>query len=204
MKTLLQFILVLALCYTSSAQEKNIETESVAIENLINFMVEQYSSKTDTIPKRNITFLIETYADNFNTEDKVMLQQAFKIMSKRLTEEDFVSIVTYSKYNGIVLKQTEATNTKKLVYAVENFRSSINYIEDNGIELAYRLAKENFTEETENSVVMIRVPHTVDEVTVQKTKTNMTKANNTSNKKNNAVVLTAIALLPEIIKIIKD
>jgi hypothetical protein len=204
MKTLFQFILVLALCNASSAQEKNIETESVAIENLINFMVDQYSSKTDTIPKRNITFLIETYADNFNTEDKVMLQQAFKIMSKRLTEEDFVSIVTYSKYNGIVLQQSAATNTKKLVYAVENFRSSINYIEDNGIEVAYRLARENFTEETENSVVMIRVPQTIKEDAVQKTKTNMAKANNTNNKKSNAVVLTAIALLPEIIKIIKD
>ena len=205
MKTLFHFIIVLTIFSTSFAQQHNIETKSVAIENLISFMVDEYSISSDSIPKRNITFLIETYADRFNAEDGVMIKQAFKIMSNRLTEEDHVSIVTYSKLGGVVLNHCNAKNTKKLLYGVENYSSSINYIEDDGIEAAYRIAKENFTEETENSVVMVRIPNTPKTKYLQNNATKLTTDNSTNkSKNNNAVVLTAIALLPEIIKIIKD
>jgi len=148
-KTLFTFAVVLLMSLTSNAQVKNIETESVAIDDLINFMVEQYSISADSIPTRNITFLIETYADEFNIEDRVVLKQAFKLVSKRLKDKDSISIGSYSNYSGIVLNKTKATDAKKLLYAVENPKSSIKYIEDNGIELAYKIAKENFTEDVD-------------------------------------------------------
>jgi hypothetical protein len=92
----------------SDAQEKNIETESVALDNLITFIVDHYNSKSDSTETKNITFLIETYSDNFNSEDKVILKQAFKLLSKRLSEVDIISIVTHSHFNGIALNQARA------------------------------------------------------------------------------------------------
>lgn len=59
MKTLFQFIIVLTIFSTSFAQQQNIETKSVVIENLISFMVDEYSISSDSIPKHNITFLID-------------------------------------------------------------------------------------------------------------------------------------------------
>ena len=200
MKMLFTLALVLMVSVTSIAQEKNIETESVALDNLINFMVDNYATDADSIPTRNITFLIETYADNFSIEDRVMLKQAFKLLSKRLKEDDSISIVTYSKFSGIALNQTEGTNTKKLLYAIENPRSSITYIEDDGIELAYKIAKKNFTEDTESSVVMVRIPNAKQDVATEE----FVKSNRANKTQSNAVVLTAIALLPEIIKVIKN
>jgi len=200
MNILFTTTLALMLSIASHSQEKNIETESVTLDNLITFIVEHYSIQTDSTKTKNITFLIETYADSFNTEDSVILKQAFKLLSKRVTEDDLISIVAYSHFNGIALNQTEATGIKKLLYVFEHPKSSVKTFEDDGIELAYEFAKENFIEDSDNSVVMIRIPNRTTEVA--KTESKETKI--TTNRKSNALVLTAIALLPEIISVIKD
>lgn len=200
MKTAATFVLVLMLSVTSHSQEKNIETESVSLDNLITFIVENYSIQTDSTKTKNIIFLIETYAERFNTEDSVILKQAFKLLTKRVTKDDILSIVTYSNFSGIALNQVEATDIKKLLYVIEHLKSSVKTFEDDGIELAYKFAKENFVEDSENSVVMIRIPNRSSELV----KTEAVDTKKTTNKKSNAVVLTAIAILPEIIAIIKN
>ncbi len=195
------FILILVISsLVSNAQERNVETESVTLDDLITFVVEHYSIKTDSTKTKNITFLIETYADDFNTEDKVILKQAFKLLSNRVTEKDLISIIVYSDLNGIALSQVKATDIKSLLYVIEHPKSSIKTLEDNGIEIAYKFAEENFVEGAENSVVMVRIPDRKSEVA----KTEATNTNTTTKKKSNAVVLTAIALLPELISVIKD
>ena len=195
-KILFAFVLMLSL--TGNAQEKNIETESVTLDNFITFIVEHYSINADSTETKNITFLIETYGDSFNTEDSVILKQAFKLLSKRVTEDDLISIVAYSNFNGVALKQAKATDVKKLLYVIEHPKSSIKTFEEDGIELAYEFTKENFVEESKNSVVMIRIPNRKAEVASTKTDSITTK------KKSNAIVLTAITLLPEIIAVIKN
>jgi hypothetical protein len=199
-KTLSTFAFALMFAIACHAQEKNIETESVILNNLITFIVEHYSIAKDSSETKNITFLIETYADNFNTEDSVILKQAFKLLSKRVTEDDLISIVTYSSFNGVALSLAEATDIKKLLYVIEHPKTSVKTLEEDGIETAYQLAKENFIEEAKNSVVMIRIPNRTSSVTETESKQTV----KSSKPKNNALVITAMALLPEIIAVIKD
>lgn len=85
------------------------------------------------------------------------------------------------------------------MYTINNFKSSIKEFHQDGIELAYKYAKENFDEEAINSVVMVRNPNILSE------------SENTSllpvkpqKKKNNAVLITAISLLPELLATIKN
>ncbi|MEO1031386.1 MAG: hypothetical protein AAFX55_08270 [Bacteroidota bacterium] len=198
-KTLITTVIAMVLSLASISQEKNIETESLTLDNLITFIVEHFSIEKDSTKTKNITFLIETYDDNFNTEDSVMLKQAFKLLSKRVSEDDLVSIVTYSKFNGIALDQAQASDLKKLLYVIEHPKSSVKTFEEDGIELAYQLAKENFVEESENTVIMIRIPNSQGEV-VQ----NKSNRDEKAKTKNNALVITAMALLPELIAVIKD
>lgn len=200
MKTLSTLVFALMLSMFSQSQEKNIETESVTLDNLITFIVEHYNVKTDSTKTKNIVFLIETYADNFNTEDSVILKQAFKLLAKRVTDQDLISIVTYANFNGVALSQVEATDIKKLLYTIEHPKSSVKILGEDGIEMAYDFAKEHFVESSENAVVMIRIPNRVSEIST----TNVTETKAKSKVKSNAVVLTAIALLPEIIAVIKD
>lgn len=200
MKSLFTFTLVLVISIACYSQERNIETESVKLYNLITFIIENYSIELDSTETRNITFLIETYADTFNIEDNVILKQAFKLLSKRLNEADVISIVMYSNFNGIALSQANANDLKKLLYVIEHPKTSVKTFEEDGVELAYNFTKENFIEDAENSVVMIRLPNRTQEVSEAKAQDSDKKVK----KNSNVLVLTAIALLPEIISVIKD
>jgi len=135
MKTTATFVFALILSIASYSQEKNIGTESVNLDNLITFIVENYSIQTDSTKTKNITFLIETYAEKFNIEDSVILKQAFKLLSKRVTKNDTISIVMHSNFNGIALKQVKATEIKKLLYVIEHPKTSVKTFVDDGIEL---------------------------------------------------------------------
>ena len=207
MKTRITILITALFFAVTEAQEKHIETKSVSIENFINFIIEEYPTVTDSIPVRNITFLIQSHGDNFSIEDKVVLKQAFKLLTSRLTAQDTISIISYDKINGQILNWTDGTQSKKLMYAIENPKSSIKFLETDGIELAYKNAKEKFTESSENSVVMIRIPKPKVEFQLRQ-KESIVAENKAEAKpekgRNSAVVLTAIALLPEIIKVIKD
>lgn len=188
------------LSFIGSTQEKNIETDVVTIDNLITFIVENYSVKKDSTNTKNITFLIETYADGFNTEDRVILKQAFKLLTKRVTDNDLISIVMYSNYNGVALNQVKATDIKKLLYVIEHPKSSVKTLQDDGVEVAYTLTKENFIEAATNAVVMLRLPNRQSHINNATANVPTTQ----NKKKSNTLVLTAIALLPEIIAVIKD
>ena len=201
MKALITLILTAFLATTSIAQEMNIETKSVALDNLITFIVENYSVKSEDTEsdQQNISFLIQVPETNLSIEDNVILKQAFKLLSNRLTEDDLISIITYSGFNGVALKQVEPNDIKRILHTINNFKSSIKEFHQDGIELAYKYAKENFDEEAINSVVMVRNPNISSE------------SENTSllpvkpqKKKNNAVLITAISLLPELLAIIKN
>lgn len=201
MKALITLILTAFVATTSIAQEMNIETKSVTLDNLITFIVENYSVKSEDTEsdQQNISFLIQVPETNLSIEDKVILKQAFKLLSNRLTEGDLISIITYSGFNGVALKHVEPNNIKKILHTINNFKSSIKEFHQDGIELAYKYAKENFDEEAINSVVMVRNPNISSE------------SDNTSllpvkpqKKKNNAVLITAISLLPELLAIIKN
>ena len=191
---------ILLFATTVASQDKHIETKSVAIDDVINFIVEEIDSKTEPSEEQstNIIFLLETSPNGLITEDKVILNQAFKLVSKRLTENDYISILTYTGFNGIALNQTSANDIKAILYALDNLKSSVKEFHDDGIALAYEYAYENFMEEAVNTVIMIRNPYaaTIEQATVENTKAPKVK--------NNVVLITAMALLPEIISVIKD
>ncbi len=198
MKTVFTLMLIIVSVTISTAQEKNIETQSVSIENLIGFIVEQYKLNVEEASEaKNITFLIQA-SENNSIEDAVILKQSFKLLSKRLTEDDVISIVTYSGINGVALSQCPSKDIKKILYVINNLKESIKELHEDGIELAYAHAKENFIEDAVNSVVMIRNPNAAKTIVSNAVETK------TSKKKNNAIMLTAIALLPELIAVIKD
>lgn len=65
MKTLITFILSAFVVTMSIAQEKNIETKSVELGDLISFIVDNYNLDSDS---QNITFLIQVIMMNFQAK----------------------------------------------------------------------------------------------------------------------------------------
>jgi hypothetical protein len=202
MKSIITLILIAFVITTGIAQEKNIETKSVEIDNLIPFIIQNFPTQNEVsdLELRNITFLIQVSETDLSIENQVVLKQAFKLLSNRLSEDDLISIVTYSGFNGIALKQTESSNLKKLLYTINNLKSSVKEFHVDGIELAYNYTKENFKEEAINTVVMVRNPNASTIVNTYSTPATV----KTSKKKNGAVLITALSLLPELISVIKN
>lgn len=198
MKKLLTLLFAILLIFESTAQESKVNTESVILDNLATFIIENFNVDSET--QKNIIFLIESYASDFNVEDKIILKHALKLLSKRTEENDLVSIAFYSYLNGIALEQVKSNNLKKLLYTIEHPKQSVDTSKHDGIALAYEFAKENFEEDLDNLVVLVRIPNRKKANKYD----NIADANNQQKKKNNSIVITAIALLPELIAVIKD
>lgn len=202
MKTLILTICTILAIPNCSAQEKNIQTYSVTLDQLIGFVVETYKAdKDNSEDPHNVVFLLQFNGQTLTSEEAVLLKQAFKILAGRLSEDTLISIATYSGVNGIALQQTPSTDLKKILNTIENLQSSIKEFHDDGIAMAYDYMNTHFDEDFQNSIVIIRNPNsstTSLTSNIQATKEEKSKG------KSSAIVLTAISLLPEIISVIKN
>ena len=205
MKNHITLIAVLLSFSLAPCQNQELETQSVSIDHVIPFIIDHIEKKNQNSPTStdHITFLLQTPIGDLSIENKVVLKQAFKLISKRLSENDIISIITYSGFNGIALHKTNPKDLKQILYAIENLKSSIKEFHNDGIELAYTYAKTNYEIDSTNRVIMIRNPSAnVSGVSGVVPVENLQNAQ--TQKKNNAVLLTAITLLPQIISVIKD
>lgn len=205
MKNQITLVVALLMSFLATAQDMNVETKSVSIDNLITFIVDVIENKDEDLEydDEHYIFLVQTPVSELIAEDKVILKQALKLVSKRLVATDNISIITYSGFNGIALKKTSSKDLKEIMYAVEHLKPNIKELHKDGIELAYNYAKEQAEEDVLSTVVMIRNPKTMiarSDVTTA----NPVVTNAEGSKNNNAVLLTAISLLPQIISVIKD
>lgn len=198
MKTIIKTTIFIAVLFANPifSQEKNIETHSIEIENFIAYIVENYPNQSEDL--YNLTFLIQTGTEGYALEEKVILKQAFKILSKRLHEDNTISMLAYSGLNGVALEQNPIKKMKKMLYVLDNFKSSIKVFHEDGVTLAYDYIKENFNDNAINRIIIVRIPNLKNEATSSVSSVKGEK------KKNNAIVLTAISLLPEIISVLKN
>lgn len=201
---ILTFVCLLGTFFTNS-QNNDVQTKSVLIDNLIPFLVENIESKDDdsAIDPEHFVFLLQSPIGDLNTEDKVILKQGFKLVSKKLTNEDQISIIAYSGVNGIVLNSAFAKNLKDILFSIENLKSSIKEPKHDGIEIAYAFADTLSQNNKKCTIIMVRNPKTM----IARSDTlNAAQNPSTADKstKGNAVLLTAISLLPQIISVIKD
>lgn len=73
-KALFTFVFILMLSVIRLFQEKNMEIESATRDNLMVFIVAYSDIQFDSTDIKNISFLIEIYSENFNTEVSVILK----------------------------------------------------------------------------------------------------------------------------------
>ncbi|MBT8265196.1 MAG: hypothetical protein KJP20_01535 [Bacteroidia bacterium] len=201
MKTIITFLLLVLITVPSKAQvtEFQIETKSVEINDLISFVVETFEA--EDIDAKSITFLIQANSDELDGESLVMLKQGFKLISERLSEDSHVSLVTYGTFNGVALPKTNAKELKLILHTLTDLKGSIVQFYKDGISLAYEQAQENYDESAANLVVMIRINKKAENTVVDIEKE---EAKAKKNKKKGALLVSALALLPEIINLIKD
>ncbi|WP_345167877.1 YfbK domain-containing protein [Algibacter aquimarinus] len=108
----------------------------------------------EELPPSNLTFLIDVSGSMSSQNKLPLLKQAFKLLVNQLREEDKVSIVVYAGAAGVVLKPTSGKHKDKIISALNNLNSGGSTAGGAGIELAYKLAEENFKSKGNNRVIL--------------------------------------------------
>lgn len=108
----------------------------------------------EELPPSNLTFLIDVSGSMGNRNKLPLLKSAFKLLVNQLRKEDKVSIVVYAGAAGVVLEPTSGDEKKKIIAALDKLNSGGSTAGGAGIQLAYKLAQENFKQNGNNRVIL--------------------------------------------------
>ena len=106
------------------------------------------------LPPSNLVFLIDVSGSMSDANKLPLLKESMKILVKELRPKDRVSIVVYAGSAGVVLEPTSGDNKDKIMDAFDNLSAGGSTAGGEGIELAYKLAEENFIKEGNNRIVI--------------------------------------------------
>lgn len=106
------------------------------------------------IPANNLTFLIDVSGSMSSANKLPLLKQAFKYLVENLRPQDRVAIVVYAGAAGVVLESTPGNQKEKIIAALDMLQAGGSTAGGEGINLAYKIAKQNFIKSGNNRVIL--------------------------------------------------
>jgi Ca-activated chloride channel family protein len=108
----------------------------------------------EDLPPSNIVFLLDV-SGSMDSPDKLpLVKGAFRLLVDRLREEDRVAIVVYAGAAGMALPPTSGADKRRILKAIDKLRAGGSTAGGQGIQLAYRVACDNFIEGGNNRVIL--------------------------------------------------
>ena len=108
----------------------------------------------DKLPSSNFVFLIDVSGSMDAANKLPLLKASFKVLLDQLRPQDKVGIVVYAGSAGMVLPPTSAKEKNKIIEALDKLQAGGSTAGGQGIELAYKLAQENFIKGGNNRVII--------------------------------------------------
>lgn len=102
----------------------------------------------------NLVFLIDVSGSMIDDEKLPLLKKGFLAMIENLDPEDRVAIVTYAGNAGLALPSTLCRDHTTITDALEKLNAGGSTAGGEGIELAYRIAKNNHIRNGINRVIL--------------------------------------------------
>jgi Ca-activated chloride channel family protein len=110
-------------------------------------------SKQEQKPS-NLVFLIDVSGSMSPPNKLPLLKRSFKLMVGQLKPEDKIAIVVYASSTGLVLPATAGSDKDKIIKALDRLQAGGSTAGGAGIQLAYKIAEENFIEDGNNRVIL--------------------------------------------------
>lgn len=109
---------------------------------------------TENLPASNLVFLIDV-SGSMEDENKLpLVKSSLKLLIEQLREQDRVAIVVYAGSAGLVLAPMTGDKKQKIRDALDQLHAGGSTAGGEGIQLAYKVAKENFKKDGNNRVII--------------------------------------------------
>jgi Ca-activated chloride channel family protein len=108
----------------------------------------------ENVPPSNLVFLLDVSGSMEDPNKLPLLKAALNVLVDRLREKDKVAIVVYAGAAGLVLPPTSGAEKHKIRDAIDNLSAGGSTAGGAGIELAYKIAMENFSKNGNNRVIL--------------------------------------------------
>ncbi len=104
--------------------------------------------------QNNLVFLIDVSGSMSATDKLPLLKRAFSNLIGQLSEDDVISIVTYSGKEAVVLDGCAGNEGERILDAIQSLRANGSTNGEAGLEKAYQLAEKHFIENGNNRIIM--------------------------------------------------
>jgi len=109
---------------------------------------------TENRPSSNLVFLLDVSGSMMPAERLPLVKQAMRLLVEKLTEKDRVAVVIYAGGSGLALPSTTGDRKEKILGALEDLQAGGSTNGAEGIELAYKVAADNFVKGGVNRVIL--------------------------------------------------
>ncbi|SIR41052.1 Ca-activated chloride channel family protein [Pontibacter lucknowensis] len=109
---------------------------------------------TDQLPPSNLVFLIDVSGSMFSPDKLPLVKAGLKLLVEELRPQDQVSMVVYAGAAGLVLPSTSGKEKMKIIAALDQLEAGGSTAGGAGINLAYKVAEENFVKGGNNRVIL--------------------------------------------------
>ncbi len=105
-------------------------------------------------PNSNLVFLLDVSGSMGSPHKLPLVKSAIRMLVEQLGEGDRVAIAVYARASGLVLDSTSCDNKETIIAALDKLQAGGSTNGGEGIQLAYRVAVENFVKGGTNRVIL--------------------------------------------------
>ena len=106
------------------------------------------------LPNANIVFLIDVSGSMDEPNKLPLVKSSMKLLADQLRPDDKVAIVVYAGRAGLVLPATSGAKTTAIKEAIDQLEAGGSTAGGEGIQLAYKVARENFIKGGNNRIIL--------------------------------------------------
>ncbi|MCS3797039.1 von Willebrand factor type A domain-containing protein [Niastella sp. OAS944] len=106
------------------------------------------------LPNANIVFLIDVSGSMEEPNKLPLVKASMNLLADQLRADDKVAIVVYAGNAGLVLPATSGANKTAIKEAIDQLQAGGSTAGGEGIQLAYKVARENFIKGGNNRIIL--------------------------------------------------
>ena len=109
---------------------------------------------TEELPAGNLVFLVDVSGSMQPADKLPLLKSSLRLLVAQMRPADRVAIVVYAGRAGLALPPTSGKNKSEILFAIDRLEAGGSTAGGAGLRLAYEIARENFSEEGNNRVIL--------------------------------------------------